>query len=94
MSTLTTTAQSVITLPAPDEQHVSDCLSSLFDLENIYDVPNIVEAVVRLIDFCTCADDPAECAGCQIMQRLTARTSLADSIAASAYLGRGLPVVA
>jgi hypothetical protein len=62
------------TAAAPDEQHVSDCLTSLFDLENVYDVPNLVEAVAQLVDFCTCADDPAGCAGCQIKQRLASIT--------------------
>ena len=70
---ITLTTASVITPPAPDEQHVEDCLTRLFDLENTYSVPVLVEAVARLIELCSCADDPAECAGCQIMQRLAAR---------------------
>jgi hypothetical protein len=66
-------SNTTITSPTPTERHVQDCLGSLFDLENTYDVPNLVEAVVRLIDFCTCADDPAGCVGCLVEQRLGTR---------------------
>lgn len=67
MSTQTTTP--------PDA--VSECVTGLCQLENLWDVPALVEAITRFVTdpgWCSCADDPQVCTGCLVTQRLAAHT--------------------